>query len=241
MGHHGVVSTDRATSSLQRRRRTASLAAIFVVVATGCVGSVDRDEFNRIVQERGGGLSQALVIDAVTALEDELGVDPLVVQSIVATNETVTIEAVSPQFPDEIDRFTFSDGDLSDPNPASALPDLSIPDISIPDITIPDLPPGVDLPPELADLIEGATPPTTAPADPASSAASFPVDTVSLELLDDLVDAAIETAALRGGYAKSVSITTVGGGGPRIQVSVTNDRTNETITYGPDGGPVGGP
>jgi hypothetical protein len=224
MGHHEVVGRDETIRRRARIRRTLGTSVVLAVVVTGCVGSVDREEFNRIVEERGGGLSQALVLDAVASLEAELDVDPLLVQSITVTNETVTIEAVSPEFPDEIDRYTFRGGDLDGPEPASQFPEISIP----------ELPEGVEIPPELQDLVDGsgATDPATAPGG------TFPVDDVALDQLDDLVDAAIETADLRGGYATTLVITSLGGEGPRIRVSVTNVRQDVTVTYGPDGQPL---
>lgn len=214
----------------RRRRRSArgavALAVGLVLLAASCVGSVDREEFERMVQERGGGLSQVLVLDAVAALEGGLDTDPLVVQSMTATNETVTIEAVSPEFPDEIDRYTYGGGGLDGPEPASR-----VPTVSIPPITLPELPEGVELPPEVQDLVDGDGGATEGSA----GGATFPVDAVALDRLDELVDAAIETAGLREGYASSLNITSLTPDGPQIRVIVTNDRDDITVTFTADG------
>ena len=89
------------------------------LLVTACVGSVDREEFEREVQERGGGISQELPIAAVAALENELDVDEVEVRSITVTNEQVVLEARSPEFPDEFDSFTYrADGFSGDPTPS---------------------------------------------------------------------------------------------------------------------------
>lgn len=219
MGHHDRVGDQRAGRRLGRGRRFALALVGLSMVAAGCVGSVDREEFEQIVRERGGGLSQALVLDAVADLETELDTDPLTMQSITATNETVTIEAVSPEFPDEIDRYTYRGGGLDGPDPAGRFPT-----VSIPDITLPELPEGIELPPELQDLVDD-------PAAGDGDSGPFTVDEIALDRLDELVDAAIVTAALREGYAPSLTITALGTDGPRIRVTVTNDRTDATVTH----------
>lgn len=229
MRHDGPVARRQTDGWRPHGLHVLALAAAVTVLAAGCVGSVDRDQFDHIVQERGGGLSQRLVLEAVSALEEELDVDPLLVQSITATNETVTIEAVSPEFPDEIDRYTYGGGDLDGPEPASQNPA-----VTIPDIVVSDLPPGVELPDEVQDLVDGLG--GTDAGSPAGP--MFSVDEIALDRLDEIVDDAIDTADLRGGYADSVTISAPAGGGPLIRVSVTNDRRDVTVTYSADGQPL---
>lgn len=113
------------TSGGSARARGLLLLGAVVVVAAACVGSVEREEFERIVRERGGGLSQDLVLDAVVALEDEQEVAALAARSVVATNDTVVLEVVSAEFPDEIDRWVYQGGDLDGPEPAQTIPDAS--------------------------------------------------------------------------------------------------------------------
>ena len=94
------------------------LAAV-VVLGTACVGSVDREEFEAEVRERGGGIDQDLAIEAVAVLESELGVDELAMLSMTVSNEHVTADLQSPEFPDEFDSYDYRGGDLSDPDPVS--------------------------------------------------------------------------------------------------------------------------
>ena len=187
--------------------RLGLLAVAIAIVAGACVGSVERGEFERIVRERGGGLSQDLVIDAVAALEDELGVDALMALSLVATNEVVTLEVVSPEFPDEIDLYTYRGGDLDGPEPVRSAPGVSLPDL------------------ELQDPTESV----------GAAGGTFVLDDVALDQLDVMVDLAIEDAGLRDGYAQNLTITAVGGEGIHIRVQVTNDRRDVTAIFGPGG------
>jgi len=95
------------------------LLAGAVLVSAGCVGSVDREEFEAEIQERGGGISQDLAIEAVQALERELGTDEVEVLSMTISNEHVVAQVRSPEFPDDFDSYTFRGGDLSGPEPVS--------------------------------------------------------------------------------------------------------------------------
>ena len=93
--------------------------ALVAGLAGACVGSVDREEFEREIQERGGGISQDLPIEAVAALENELDVDEVEVRSMTVSNEHVVLVARSPEFPDEFDSFNYrADGFTGDPEPS---------------------------------------------------------------------------------------------------------------------------
>lgn len=79
-----------------RTRGRASLAGALVVAAvalTSCVGAgaVNQGAVTAEVQRRGGGVTTALVDDALAAVAEETGEDPLVVHSITATLATVVI------------------------------------------------------------------------------------------------------------------------------------------------------
>jgi len=95
------------------------VAAALVLLTAACVGSVDREEFEAEIRERGGGISQGLPIEAVAALEHELGVDELVVLSMTISNEHVVAQVQSPEFPDEFDSYTYRGDEVSEPDPVS--------------------------------------------------------------------------------------------------------------------------
>jgi hypothetical protein len=222
MGQDGSVR-EPGSAAGRRRRQVMSFGAVIAAVAliaTACVGSVDRAEFDRMVRERGGGLSQALVLDAVEAVGEDQGVDPVLIETIVATSENVSVTVVNPDFSDELDRYTFRNGDLNGPDPVNQ---GSI------DIQLPELPDGVTVPDSVRELLDEAG---AVGGDPASV---FGPDDVALDRLDEMVDRAIETAALRGGYATSLAIAITAGTRPQIRVDVTNERRSAGVVFGPRG------
>lgn len=208
-----------------RRAHRSAIALAITVLAAGCIGSVDRDEFDRLVQDRGGGLSQDLVIEALDAAAAEIGADPLLVRSVTATNETVTIEAVNPDFPDELDRYTYRGDDLDGPDPVNT----GAAGVELPTFSIPDLPEGIDLPDDLQELVDGAA--GNVPSVAATGV--FAPGDVALDKLNAMVDRAIEAAGLRGGYASNLNIGIATGNRPTVRVNVTNDRRTVTTLFGP--------
>lgn len=79
-----------------RRRGRTSLVATLAVAAVGltsCVGigAVDHGGLTAEAQRRGGGVTTGLVDDAVAALAEATGEDPLQVHSITAALTVVTI------------------------------------------------------------------------------------------------------------------------------------------------------
>lgn len=98
------------------------MLAMVMLATTGCVGSIDRSEFDDIVRERGGGLSGDLVVAALRAIEAHEESTSLDVLQITLSASAVTVSVRSPSFPDEVDGWTFSRGhDLNGPSPE---PDL---------------------------------------------------------------------------------------------------------------------
>jgi hypothetical protein len=95
-------------------------AALAVVVAVGgCVGATPRDEFDAEVVERGGGLVPALALDAIAALEAELGTDDAAFEHITITPlaRVVSMTVQDPGRPQNLDDYVVREGDLSDPRP----------------------------------------------------------------------------------------------------------------------------
>lgn len=73
----------------------------------GCVGSIDGQAFEREVQARGGGLDGELVLDALEAVEDELGTDDVRLRSLDVRPGYVTLEVQVPHAPDELDAYRY--------------------------------------------------------------------------------------------------------------------------------------
>ncbi|HEU5151852.1 MAG TPA: hypothetical protein VFU19_15245 [Iamia sp.] len=78
------------------RRGRAGLSGALVVATvalTSCVGigAVDRGRVTAEAQQRGGGVTTALVDEAIAAVAAETGADPLVVHAVTATLARVTV------------------------------------------------------------------------------------------------------------------------------------------------------
>jgi hypothetical protein len=89
------------------------------MVAAGCVGTTDRDDFTAIVQERGGGLDSDLPLGAVAAVADDLGVDDFAVRSLAVTplDESVVLEVRDPDVPAHLDRYVVRRGSVDGVEP----------------------------------------------------------------------------------------------------------------------------
>jgi hypothetical protein len=88
-------------------------------VVGGCVGTTDRDEFDAIIQERGGGVTAELPVDAVAAVADELGVDDFEMRlmSVSPPNQLAVIEVRDPAIPANLDRYTVRKGSVESVEP----------------------------------------------------------------------------------------------------------------------------
>lgn len=72
--------------SPRRFRPTAALLALLIAATTtGCIGAVDRADFERTLRTRGGGLVSALPAAAFDALHRRLGVDDIQASVILFT------------------------------------------------------------------------------------------------------------------------------------------------------------
>ena len=118
------------------RRRTAwrarwtGVVACGVVVVGGCVGTTDRGEFDAIIQERGGGFTAELPLEAVDVVAAELGVEDFDVRSMSVTpaSELVVMEVRDPQVPANLDTYVVRRGEVESVEPVrlSASDDLAV-------------------------------------------------------------------------------------------------------------------
>ena len=104
------------------------LAIVTALAVTGCVGAIDRRDFEAEIERRGGGVTSDLVAAPLDRLGDELGVeDPeLLSLSISPLSRTVVIEVRDPARRRNVDRYVSRGGGLDDPEPVqvSASDDL---------------------------------------------------------------------------------------------------------------------
>jgi len=106
-----------------RRRLLAVIGAALVL--TTC-GGTSRTDFEEEIQSRGGGLGSTLALEALDALEIELGeVPPL--RSFTMTNGQVTMEVLVPGTNDQVDSYRYGTsglyggGGLSGPTPVAGV------------------------------------------------------------------------------------------------------------------------
>jgi len=72
-----------------------------------CVGSVSRQQFEDESQARGGGLSQDVILDALVAVADDQGADPVQLRSVSVMPSRVSLEARVPGSPEDLDAYSF--------------------------------------------------------------------------------------------------------------------------------------
>jgi hypothetical protein len=99
----------------------AGLAAVVVVIGSGCIGTTDRAEFNETIRQRGGGLTSELPGDAVAAVAADLdvAVDDVGVRTVTVTplDATVVLEVRDPAVPGNLDRYVVRRGAVDEVAP----------------------------------------------------------------------------------------------------------------------------
>lgn len=102
-------------------------AALTAATLSGCVGAVDRADFEQEMRERGGGMTTSLIDDGFRQLTGHYQVNSLAVTSIdISPDTTMGVTVRAPHKPDQLDRFTFDGARLGDPSPVmvSVIDDL---------------------------------------------------------------------------------------------------------------------
>ncbi len=100
-----------------------------VLVATvflAACGGTSQDEFEEEIQSRGGGLGSDLAIEAIDALEAELG-DDVALRSFTMSLGQVGMQALVPGTDDQLDNYQYGvsglygSGGLSEPTPVTGV------------------------------------------------------------------------------------------------------------------------
>lgn len=121
----------------------AAVACVLGVLATGCVGVIDREDFDRVVEERGGGVSNDLVADAVDLVAERVGVDDLELTNLVIDpgSRLVVLDVRDPEVRENLDRYTVTARDgITDVRPVrvSAGDDLDADTFRTSDVSVLD-------------------------------------------------------------------------------------------------------
>jgi hypothetical protein len=95
------------------------VGALAAVAAGGCIGTTDREAFNRVIQDRGGGFTSDLPLEAVDAVAAEVGEDDfeLRTMSVTPSSETVVMEVRDPAAPENLDQYVVRRGDVDSVEP----------------------------------------------------------------------------------------------------------------------------
>jgi len=182
------------------RRRILLLVVGAAVLLAAC-GGTSRTDFDEEIQSRGGGLGSTLAIEALDALEAELG-DDIVLRSFTMTNGQVSMEVRVPGTTDQVDTYRYGTsglyggGGLSGPTPVAG--------------------------------VGGAQ---------ALRRTLFRPARVAFDDFDQVVDSAIETADLQGGYAQTLRVDR-STDRTMIRVNVTSPRESVQVPFRADGTPM---
>lgn len=94
-------------------------AGVTIALCGGCIGTISREDFNGTIQERGGGFTSELPLEAVAAVADELRADDVELRRMTVTpeSEIVTLEVRDPSVPENLDRYQVSAGTIDSVEP----------------------------------------------------------------------------------------------------------------------------
>ncbi|MDZ7912256.1 MAG: hypothetical protein U5O16_10555 [Rhodococcus sp. (in: high G+C Gram-positive bacteria)] len=103
-----------------RVRPVLWIAALVLTASSlsGCIGAVDRMDFEDQMRERGGGMTSDLVRNGFDSLAERYGVDAVSVTSVdISPIETLGVTVRDPGKPSQLDRFSFDGVILGEPSP----------------------------------------------------------------------------------------------------------------------------
>ncbi|KAA8889190.1 hypothetical protein F3087_09520 [Nocardia colli] len=203
-----------------RRSRLVALFGALLLTTTGCIGAVDRADFDKVVQARGGGLVSALPAAAIDTLRQRLGVSDFRVGVIMLTApETRTTRWGMLEQPPQVTRF-------SNENPGLFTQDSAV-----------HLRIQVPTRPEQQDDYTYANHTLHDPRPVHVSAAEHPdtemfdVSEVSgLLRLEEILDTALARTAVTDGHVSAVIVSRLGDA-IRISVTVTSPRTTMVADF----------
>ncbi|MFE5877212.1 hypothetical protein ACFQ6H_18235 [Rhodococcus sp. NPDC056506] len=103
-----------------RVRPVLWIAALALTASSlsGCIGAVDRMDFEGQMRGRGGGMTSDLVRNGFDSLAERYGVDAVSVTSVdISPIETLGVTVRDPGKPSQLDRFSFDGAILGEPSP----------------------------------------------------------------------------------------------------------------------------
>lgn len=203
-----------------RRSRLVAMFGALLLTTTGCIGAVDRADFEKVVQARGGGLVSDLPSTAIDTLRQRLGVSGLRAGVIMLTApETGATTWGMLQQPPQVTRF-------GNDNPRPFTQDSAV----HLRIQIPTSPEQQDDYTYANRTLHGPRP-VHVPAAVRPDTEMFDVGEVSgLLRLEEVLDTALARTAVADGHVSAVIVSRIGDE-VRMSVSVTSARTTMVAEF----------
>ncbi|MEV6559735.1 hypothetical protein AB0M22_28720 [Nocardia sp. NPDC051756] len=197
-----------------RRSRLVAMFGALLITTTGCIGAVDRADFEKILQARGGGLVSALPATAIDALRQRLGVSDFRASVIMLTApDTGTTRWGMLQQPTQVTRLSSERADLFTQDSAVHLR-----------IQVPGHPEQQDDYTYANRTLHGPKPVHVSVADDPDTEMFDVAEVSGLLRLEEILDTAIARTAVADGHVSAVIANRIGNE-VRISVSVTSPRT----------------
>ncbi|MFI6045021.1 hypothetical protein ACIA8C_25555 [Nocardia sp. NPDC051321] len=195
-------------------------AFLIAVTTTGCLGAVDRADFEKVIQARGGGLVSALPSAALDSLRQRLGATEIHASVIALTapaSNGFRLSMLDQQPP--VTRFLDENHNLAGQDPSAHLR-----------IQVPTHPDQQDDYTFANGTLHGPTPVHVSAADNPDDEMFDVADVSGLLRLEDVLDTAIARAAVAGGYVTSVVVNRIGSD-VVMTVNVTSPRTTVVAQF----------
>lgn len=195
-------------------------ALLIAVTTTGCIGAVDRADFEKVIQARGGGLVSTLPSAAIDSLRQRLATNEIQASVIALTapaSNGLRLSMLDQQ--PQVSRFLDENHDLAGPDAAAHLR-----------IRVPGRPDQQDDYTFANGTLHGPTPVHVSASDHPDDEMFDIADVSGLLRLEEVLDVAVTRAAVPDGHVTSVVVNRIG---PDVvmTVNVTSARTTVVAQF----------
>ncbi|WP_433654072.1 hypothetical protein ACQPW1_25730 [Nocardia sp. CA-128927] len=205
-----------------RRSRLVALcgALLIAVTTTGCIGAVDRADFEKVIQARGGGLVSTLPTAAIDTLRQRLGATDIHASVILlAAPGSQNFRLTMLDQPPQVTRFSNENRNLTNQDTAAHLR-----------IRVPSRPDQQDDYTFTNGTLHGPTPVHVSASDDPDDEMFDVRDVSGLLRLEEILDTALTQAAVENGYVSSAMVNRIGPD-TVITVNVSSPRTTVVTQF----------
>ncbi len=188
--------------------------AVLAFVTSGCIGTVDRSDFEQVVHQRGGGLVSSLPAGAIGALRQRLGApDIRAVVVLLTSPDSSGFRLVVPDEPGQVSSYLGDNQDLASPDAVVHLR-----------IAVPGRSGEFDDYSYSNGVLGSSTPVRVSASDDLSGETFSLADVPGLGKIEGIVDSALAHSGSEGAYVSSILVSRFGGD-VRIIADVTAPRS----------------